>query len=339
MLQDELRQRSGNVDLVKFAASILVILSHAFALSEGNTGREWFSILSKEQTTMGEFAVCIFFFYSGLLISKSLAKQPTAKVFFCKRLKRLVPALAVVSVLTAFVLGPVMTELPLGEYFSQAGAYQYLLNAVFIRFRYLPGVFAGNCSSPDINGSLWTLQVELLCYLGGFILFRMKMLGRRILLVFYAVLVVGSSVLFYTPIRSALGKFVFLILPAMMFYSGILFWQFRDLIQLRWSHFLAAVLVLVILNESKLLPIGLILTLPYILTFLGYMPPRVPKGIARLGEWSYGIYLCAYPIQQMIVAFFGGSMDPYLNMALAIPASVLVGWFVNWVAGRIIKTH
>ena len=82
---------SSNVGLIKFIAAIMVILSHAFPLSSGSSDNEWMLWLTRGQYTMGGVAVAVFFFYSGLLVTKSFLKDPKAGKYFGGRSKRIVP--------------------------------------------------------------------------------------------------------------------------------------------------------------------------------------------------------------------------------------------------------
>ena len=80
------------------------------------------------------------------------------------RVLRIFPALIVLTLLTAFVIGPMFTTLPLAEYFSDAAFWRYLLVAAsWISFK-LPGVFVNLPASEVVNPSLWSIPVELQCY-------------------------------------------------------------------------------------------------------------------------------------------------------------------------------
>lgn len=76
------------------------------------------------------------------------------------------PGLAVVILLSVFVMGPIVTSLPLGDYFADAGTWKYLSLIVLAPIsNVLPGVFDANPLPYAVNGSLWTLRYEFLAYL------------------------------------------------------------------------------------------------------------------------------------------------------------------------------
>jgi len=176
--------RTNHFDVIRLIASILVVFSHSFNLSHGKVlGKQYEPLmqLSRGKITLGGIAVLVFFVISGFLITASFDKDKNLLSFFRKRCLRIYPGLIVVVILTAFVLGPLMTELPLWDYFKNPETYSYLLNNIgFIRYQdFLPGVFQYNIVPNYINGSLWTLKYELLCYIStallgylGFLKFR-----------------------------------------------------------------------------------------------------------------------------------------------------------------------
>ena len=112
-----------------------------------------------------QLAVGVFFVISGYLISGSWERRPQLPRYLTNRVLRIIPGLFLVVVVSAFVLGPLVTTLAAGDYFTDGGTYSYLRNAVLIPNYALPGVFAGNPFPGAVNGSLWTLPAEFACYL------------------------------------------------------------------------------------------------------------------------------------------------------------------------------
>lgn len=320
---------STNVNFIKFLAAIMVILSHAFPLSTGASQNEWFHILTNGQYTMGGVAVCIFFFYSGLLIAKSLVKKPTAKHYFMNRILRIIPPLMVVAVVSAIIMGPLVTTLPLSKYFISSGTWFYLLNGILVLVHNLPGVFEQNIYLSTVNGSLWTLPVEAFCYVACFVFFKLKLNTRYHGLIMKMCMFLSIPFIFFLLLFSGyagLGMICPVIFPVFIFFSGMFYYVFRDVIKMDLRYLGLAILVIIISNFSGYLLLGLFLGFPYILAYIGFACKKLPERLGNLGKLSYGIYLCAFPIQQCLVWGFGGSMNIYLNMLLAIPLSILGGW-------------
>jgi peptidoglycan/LPS O-acetylase OafA/YrhL len=143
--------RRNAFDVLRLVAATLVLVSHCYALS----GRDD-PITSATATTLGTIGVLMFFAMSGFLISKSWTDQPAVFPFAVKRALRLIPGLAVAVVLTALVLGPLVTTLSPSGYFTSLTTYVYTIRSAFlVTFAgTLPGVFTDNVYPNAVNGSL-----------------------------------------------------------------------------------------------------------------------------------------------------------------------------------------
>ena len=128
-LESQLRQKSNNLDLMKFLAAWLVIVHHSFDLN-GSNG-EWIRVITGQQLDFGTMAVSLFFLASGIFIAKSMERTQKAGKFFKARFRRVWPPLAAVVVLS-IIMGACITTLPLGEYFTSSMTWRYLLNAIFV---------------------------------------------------------------------------------------------------------------------------------------------------------------------------------------------------------------
>ena len=156
-----LDMRDNAFDTIRLIAALLVIVSHAFPLT-GNLDDplDW---LSGGQASLGHLAVCIFFLISGYLIPASLDRGTLVR-FARKRALRIMPGLVAAVLVCAFILGPLVTAMPRSEYCGAYTTWTFLGNAAFLPVGFeLPGVFTGN-PSPNANGSLWSLNYEVACY-------------------------------------------------------------------------------------------------------------------------------------------------------------------------------
>src|SRR4051794_30245974 len=169
-------------NLLRLSAAMAVLFSHSFELAPSAGWPEPLRHFSGGQTTIGGTAVYIFFIISGFLVTASYQKSQDVLDFVLKRALRVLPALAIVIVLTAFVLGPIMTTLPLTDYFSAEKFRSYLLNALTFGEDSLAGVFEDLPAKASVNGSLWTLRYELICYALVVLTGASGLLSRRNLL-------------------------------------------------------------------------------------------------------------------------------------------------------------
>ena len=159
-LSDVVGSRHNNFDLLRLLAAWAVLVSHSFAVLDRPEP------LHQLGSTLGNVGVLIFFAVSGLLIRRSWEYDPSPRDFWVKRGLRLLPALATVGVLTAFVLGPLVTTFSPSAYFSswQTWIYPVRLVLMFPFGAGLPGVFEDNPIAGAVNGPLWSLPVEVFAY-------------------------------------------------------------------------------------------------------------------------------------------------------------------------------
>lgn len=326
-LSEASKGRNNNLDLIRFIAAAMVILCHAYPLGLGEGYTDILGRITNNQIHFGNLAVCIFFFYGGFLIAKSAERLQTTGAYFKARISRIFPCLIVVTFVLTFIVGPIVTTLSLGDYFSQKGTYQYLLNSVMILTHNLPGVFEGNIYGQTVNGPLWTLPIEFLCYIMCFIVLKMGLLNEKRMkwtVPLFAMgyigidLILGGNELLQSALR-----------PAGLFYAGMLYYVYRDKIKLKIGIAALALAALSICTYMGFLDETIFVFLPYVLLYIGYGTEYKISNFAKYGEVSYGMYLCGWPIQQILCMQFGGSMKPILNFVIALPIAVVAGFLLN----------
>jgi peptidoglycan/LPS O-acetylase OafA/YrhL len=115
---------------------------------------------------LGLAEVFVFFAISSFLVTQSFEQTANPLHFLGKRALRIFPGLLVATLVSAFVLGPLVTTLPLPAYLSRPEPYQYVVGNTLLdqTVHELPGVrFADNPVGLEINGSLWTLRYGIRC--------------------------------------------------------------------------------------------------------------------------------------------------------------------------------
>lgn len=254
---------SNNLQLTRFIAAALVIVSHSFPITQGTIEKEWLYALTNGQLTLGALAVAVFFLCGGYLSAGSVPKYTSMKHYTIARLKRLLPSLWFV-VISCMLLGVFVTTLTPGEYFTNTMTYRYLLNGIMLLQHDLPGVFENAVYLPTVNGSLWTLPIELvcniLCYCGLKFRFVPQRDKQRILMV---ILVLGSIFLLF------LGKghgFIRTVLrPCLLFGIGMFYRIHADKIILKKLYAWMAFVGLIICAIAGLLDLGMLIFFPYIM--------------------------------------------------------------------------
>ncbi|HET8695306.1 MAG TPA: acyltransferase, partial [Aquabacterium sp.] len=154
--------KPSGFDYMRLTLAALVICFHSIVTSYGVEAQNQFN-----QTFSGKafgMILPMFFCLSGFLVAGSLMRSRSVTTFIGLRALRIYPALAIDTIFFGLIIGPILTTLPLSDYFSNPTVHNYLLNAVGIIHYYLPGVFENN-PSKSVNGQLWTIQYEMECYI------------------------------------------------------------------------------------------------------------------------------------------------------------------------------
>lgn len=300
-------RRSNNFDLLRLIAAWLVLFSHSYPLS-GNPQADPFA-RTIGIDTLGGLGVAIFFVISGYLVTQSRARSRSIGEFVVKRSLRIFPALIALTVLSALVLGPTLTTLPLAEYLRHEQTYQYLKTASAWSIHYsLPGVFANNPAGSAINGSLWSLPYEIRCYLALIVLWFVPLPKRwfalAVAITLFALLCARPTVPPALPFDKFLGTDFYTVKLGLYFSMGAAFYLWKDIV--RPSFWLGAVFIAsaLWLAHSNLQAALFVIGFATITLALGVGFTGIPKLPDKMGDWSYGLYLYGFPVQQTL-AFMG----------------------------------
>ena len=322
LLKDTVGQKSENLQIVRFIAAIMVVISHSFNLSTGSLANEWGLVLTNGQFTMGAMAVSVFFLCGGYLIAMSMEKAKTGAKYFEARLIRLLPPLFFVTLLVT-LLGGLLTTLSPIDYYTSVNTWKYMLNSVFVLTHNLPGVFEGNVLNATVNGALWTLPVEFICYILCFIAYKLGFMNKKRFPWSIPLVCIGSAAVWYVGGIIPLVREV--VRPVLLFYIGMGYWIYREHIKLNVKYMAFAIIGLFVLFFLNMGFLAKLLFFPYIMMTLWFGCKQCSSKIGKLGNYSYGIYLWGFPIQQTIIHFFGGEMNSYVNFLIAIPITIVFG--------------
>jgi peptidoglycan/LPS O-acetylase OafA/YrhL len=318
-------------DPLRLGAAVLVIFSHSFAL----VGRDEPLVFRFRSSgvTFGSFAVACFFVTSGFLVTRSWLDSPGGARFVRNRVLRIWPALIVVVVLTVFVVGPLATSSSITSYASAHATARYLGNATLLppTVYTLPGVFA-RAPLTAVNGSLWTLRYEILAYVG---LFALCVVGAvrsiRLMALVFAALVAGQQLF---SVAMKMDATVVGFMPSRAFTLGAWFvgGALLALIHRRVGittrgAAIAAVAVGAAVITKWSLPY--VVAAPYLVVWLGLHSPSWARSLRRLGDPTYGTYLYAFPVQQLLVSSRLHVTNPWLLFLEATALTVPLG-YASW---------
>ena len=341
---------ANNFDLLRLLAALAVLYTHSFDLTL--TSEPFPNRTGLSAATLG---VLTFFTISGFLVARSWDYDPRLVPFAVKRGLRLLPALVVGLLLTAFLLGPLVSTLSTSDYLEHPQTHGYVvLNSWMWTYDGLPGVFEDNAFPTSVNGSLWTLPLEVKAY---FLIAAIGLLGllrgRRSLLLlpiaaYFALLIVPSvrdalplgdrvvaemANLQAGPDLMQSAKDGALLAWAQLiaaFAIGAALYSFRRWIPLRWdlaALVFAAWLGTVAIGESTAVKAAVWL-LPYIVLVLAYRTHHQVRLPHRFGDYSYGIYIYAFVVQQSLLHWFQITSG-WTLMLLAVPITFVLA-VLSW---------
>ncbi|HYD58801.1 MAG TPA: acyltransferase [Noviherbaspirillum sp.] len=310
--------RQNNFDFLRILAAFLVLVSHQFALN----GLPEPSIF---RMSLGTFAVLIFFSVSGFLVSQSWRLDPNGLRFLAKRFLRIWPGLAVVTLVAAFILGPLVSTLDAQAYFSHPDLRDFLRNLKVTTVRYvLPGVFEENIHPRAVNGSLWTIPLEVRCYFVLLVLGCAGLMTKR----WAVVLATAASAVYFFGFAFDPKNYQFHF--ALYFFAGVCL----DLYRRAWEggpHYLlaasgAASLALHLAGADHA---SLLFLIPACVVFIGTRSTPVVRRFGRYGDISYGIYIYAFPVQQTVLCVGGKDLPFVAGLAIASAVTVACA-FLSW---------
>lgn len=299
-----LDKENNNLDLARIILACLVIVGHSEAIN--GLGDYWIDPIRHYLgfTYSGAFAVKLFFFISGLVVTNSYLSKKDAIYFIISRVFRIIPALLFVLLLTVFVFGVFVTRNSMYDYFTNMNSFSYIIkNILFYTDYILPGVFNENLYPNIVNGSLWSLRYEVGCYIVLFFLFVFLGNKNKNYLIFPILLILLNS---FFPTRLILGfidnnpeKYL---LPLSFAYGAFLA-IFSKKIDVNIYSALTGIFIFLIFKNTNFAEIGLVFASCNVLLYLSSI-----KFVLKLKpkyDISYGIYLWGFLIQQTIFHYFG----------------------------------
>ncbi|MBC7435431.1 MAG: acyltransferase [Bdellovibrionales bacterium] len=319
----------NNFDFVRVVAALLVLVGHQFLLT-GLVEPRVYGLYS-----LGDLGVCTFFSISGFLIAQSWHADPVLRRFAARRALRIWPGLMVLVLLTGLVLGPLITPLPVSRYLSDPQFFAWMGNLVLPTRWELPVDFGNGRLAHTVNGSLWTIALEVACY-GAFAAASMAAVMRSR---WFAPLFVARALGYYLGWLTRAGweahpfhRHALKLEFASYFVAGALWFQHRRFLLAGRLTLMCAVAVLVLhlgaLALGKPL-LALWLAVPFAVLAFGLHSTPVLRRAGRFGDLSYGLYLYAFTVQQVLIWQLAGSLPFGLLLAACVAVTGALA-FASW---------
>ncbi len=323
--------RENNFDFLRFLFAVFVIITHSYALSGLESQQDLLQQITNNQVSFSSIGLSGFFVISGYFIFKSFERSSHFYEYLKKRVLRVFPALLVVLLLSLLLVGLIYE-----------GKTPLLLNSSF--WTYLPnnlslygfqgvisGVFEGN-PYHSVNGSLWTIRYEFSLYIAIALLFFIK---RRPVLM--AILISFIAVLMLSIYHVWIDKFAgvkilgmqglhilnlgsFFVIGSLLAIADFIKWNSKMLVGLLCITILVCFKI-GLYNEVKHI------LLPPLIIGLGFLPVKHISNFSKFGDPSYGIYIYAFPVQQLLIYLYRPSIAVFIILSIFI--SILFG-YLSW---------
>ena len=281
--------------------AFIVFITHFIFLNKHiiESSNEYLHILkfisSEYNFFNAEFAVKIFFSISGYLIGLSLSNNTKILTFYKKRIMRIYPSYITV-ILIFFLIALLFNTNKLNTLISDSEIYIYLIsNLLTVNFFQpsIPGFLDQNVINA-INGSLWTIKNELVCYFLAPFIFSFIKKNKK----WFSFLYILSIIWIVIPteiineIHPRLSKQFPMFLP--FFISGL----FISTLKISRKLYLPTMLILICTYLINYLAFTLIF--PVCITILVICLSKTVYLDIKIKDYSYGLYLWHFPVIQTI---------------------------------------
>jgi peptidoglycan/LPS O-acetylase OafA/YrhL len=309
--------RKNNFDFIRLFSAIMVIFTHSFQVTTGTLTSEPLHLITNGQITFGRLAVAVFFMISGYLITQSYERSNNLYSYFKARILRIFPALIVATLLTIVFCSLITSS---NNYWNQKDTYTYARNIFLLAPQQeISGVFENNQLKSIINGPLWSLQYEFLCYILISFLGKFKLLNIKFIFSFYF-----------------LTFFVYLLIPRLhennaaeivqYFFGGSLLYLSKFKLKSSTILYLPILLLLFISIQFGFFKSWLALIGTILIIELGKSKNII--NLEKIGDFSYGLYIYSFPIQQTVAQYFPDSKW-YINFVISLTLTLAISAF-SW---------
>lgn len=319
--------KNNNITLIRLLLACTVIVYHTNAIHPIEKFFDLVKFLSPADS-MGSFAVNAFFFLSGIMVVNSIISKQNTLYYWSHRILRIFPALILLVLITALIVGPIFSTLNIKSYFQEKETFNYIFQNIILQTQYtLPGVFVKHPAF-GINGALWSIAWEFRCYVVTYLVYliAIKKKYQKIIftILFISIIIQSyfwSYFLFYSSSYISHSITLYFIGGLVVLYKDKIFLNIKSLIVL--LIVLAAFKLFGFINRSLLFNVFSV----FFILYLSYNKSFMKLSLKN--DFSYGVYLWGFLIQQIIQSIFPELNGIIFNlMALIIAISIAsVSWF------------
>lgn len=341
--------RENSFTPLRILLAILVAVDHS-AITSGH-----YFDLSVGIIPLGSLAVFGFFAISGFLITPGIVRGGLTK-YLLRRFVRIMPAFWCLSIITVLIFAKIWQSLSSGtKNLSVPNIVSYLVNNIFFfpsspdspnaGWNQLQGLPIGVPRSGVVNGSIWSLPLEFICYVAlGVVIVVLKkyFLGHIqeffvfIVIIFWLISVYSSLrvVSFWEPdptsLTTVLGKwpyiFSFLIGSALSF-------RCNDFLKFNYKYLILPLLFVAFISSFNTKTWALFGSAAFAVAIIFIGSSNIFGNFSKITDISYGIYLYHFPVQQTLVYF----LDQHQDRILYIIISLLITGMLAYLSAKLVE--
>lgn len=342
-LKDSLDRNNNSIGFLRVLLAIFVVVQHAYVLRP--LGEEPIGSIMKG-LSFGNLGVYGFFIISGYLITASFVHSKSVISFFWRRVLRIFPAFWVCLLLTVFFFAPIIYYIinsTLEGYFSGNSIdspFSYLYKNIFLSIHQADinsviktSIDKGILAKGSLNGSLWTLIYEFTLYIITGIIGVFLLKSPKRYWIFYVIFALYTIHHFLDPLKSRILYRLYTsnatVLLPVYFFTGSCFYLLRDKVKINTVGIITAIVITTVSAYFKFNYYIFPFTYAYILLWLAVKLPFTDWE-RKYGDYSYGIYIYSFIIQQIFVLKgWTTTMNPLvfsLTSLLATLPFALLSW-------------
>lgn len=334
-LRDE---RSNAFDVIRLVLATMVVFAHSYFLVDGRIDREPLWVLSHGQLQSGQVAVYLFLCISGFLVTRSFLTSRGLRSYLLKRVARIVPGFLAATFFGLVIIAPLLATGTIQEFFARQNWPAIWVNALALRQTGVTGVLDPN-PVKLVHGTLWTVKYEFDCYLltaliGSFGLFSLRYAVFTFAAIAAVLLFLNFGVERLPTNNTGIASLLISgpprwpeLLP--FYFTGAAIYVFRNYIPLSGSLFWAMSGIILISLFVGGAIIAMIFAGSYVVLYLAINMSAQISIFHRRVDLSYGLYLYAWPIQQLLVFVTKNSLSPLALFAATMPVGLCIA-YVSW---------
>ena len=300
--------RDNAITPLRLGLALLVVFSHSFVA--GGFGFDPLYAVTSGTMQLGTVSVIAFFGLSGFLLAGTRARR-SRRTFAWHRFLRIAPGLLVNLAVMAVIV------VPLAGLMSGTPAdpghvirwIQSILTADIVPPT-VPGLYGAGVLPDVANASLWTLSIEIWCYV---ILWAAPARFVWVVLAVMGGIAMGFHLVDDTYVPAAL--------PLAFAVGGLLALGGVPTLMHRTVATGALIVTLAAIGLGNLALVAPI-TVPYLALWLGIVLP-----VRWKRDLSYGVYIYAWPVQELLAMAGLAALGFISYLAAVVVVVVGVAWF------------